>query len=454
MKYFYLLTFLFCHLFQSQIFDLVPLLENGTKDKRINLVILGDGYTASEQSDFMTDATFVSDYLMNKAPYSNYKNYFNVYALKVISPQSGVKHPGTASDVTEPVIPVSNPTNYFNTSYDNGGTHRCIYGSVNKVTQTLATNIPEFDIALILGNDTEYGGCGGTYAFLSRNEQAPDVAYHELGHSFGKLADEYWFSGSGESPNKTKTSDTETIRWKNWLNTGNVGVYQFTENTAWYRPHQNCEMRYLNRQFCNVCRETLIEKIHTTKNPIDSFTPSNSTTLNSNNQNLDLNVNLILPIPNTLKSEWKLNGINIATDIGNVSILPNQLNIGTNNLLFSVYDNTTMVRTNNHSTVHLSTISWTINKTQLGVNDIRSSQFDFVLYPNPAEDFIIIESKSGFTEKVEVRITDVSGKLIKKQNVDLTKQEKIDISKLNSQNYFINVYQKGELILSKKMIKN
>jgi hypothetical protein len=53
----------------------------------------------------MQDATFVSNYLMNKPPYSNYKNYFNVYALKVISQESGVKHPGTASDVTEPVIP-------------------------------------------------------------------------------------------------------------------------------------------------------------------------------------------------------------------------------------------------------------------------------------------------------------------------------------------------------------
>ncbi|SHK09357.1 M64 family metallopeptidase [Epilithonimonas mollis] len=452
MKHFYLLCFLLSNLFQSQIFDLVPLLESGPKDKRINLVILGDGYTASEQTTFMQDATFVSNYLMTRPPYSNYKNYFNVYALKVISPESGVKHPGTASDVTEPVIPVSNPNNYFNTSYDNSGTHRCVYGSVNKVTQTLATNLPEFDIALVLGNDTEYGGCGGTYAFLSRNEQAPDVAYHELGHSFGKLADEYWFSGSGESPNKTKTSDPTTVRWKNWLNSGSVGIYQFTENTSWYRPHQNCEMRYLNKQFCNVCRETLIEKIHITKNPIDSFTPSNATTITTN-QNIDLSVSLILPIPNTLKSEWKLNNTFLAADISNLTIQPSQLNIGSNNVLFNVYDNTTMVRTDNHSIIHLSTISWTINKTQLGVDDVRARQMDFILYPNPAEDYVIIESKSGFTDKVEVKITDNSGRLIKKQYVDLNKQEKIDISKLNNQNYLINVYQKGAMILSKKMTK-
>ena len=452
MKHFYLLCFFFLNLYNAQIFDLVPLIENGPRDKRINLVIVGDGYTASEQSTFLTDASFVSDYLMDKVPYSNYKNYFNVFALKVISPESGVKHPGTASDVSEPVIPVSNPNNYFNTSYDTSGTHRCIYGSVNKVTETLAEHIPEFDIALVLGNDTEYGGCGGTYAFLSRSEQAPDVAYHELGHSFGKLADEYWFSGSGESPNKTKISDPGTVRWKNWLNTGNVGIYQFSENTTWYRPHQNCEMRYLNRQFCNVCKETLIEKIHTVKNPVDSYLPSTAEALTANGP-LDLSVNLILPMPNTLKSEWKLNNTIIASDISNITIQPSQLNVGTNSLLFSVYDNTTMVRTNNHSSVHLTTITWSINKTQLGLTDMKTNAYDFVLYPNPAEDYVIIESKSIVNEKIEVQIFDNSGKLIKKQSVNPSSQEKINISKLTSEIYWVNVYKKGELILSKKMIK-
>jgi hypothetical protein len=147
-------------------------------------------------------------------------------------------------------------------------------------------------------------------------------------------------------------------------------------------------MRYLNRQFCNVCRETLIEKIHTVKNPIDSFTPSNSATINTNS-NVDLSVNLILPVPNTLKSEWKINGTTFQNDVNNITILPGQLNIGNNTVLFSVYDNTTMVRTNNHSTIHLSTISWTINKTELGISDLRSKQYDFTLYPNPAEDFIL-----------------------------------------------------------------
>lgn len=131
------------------------------------------------------------------------------------------------------------------------------------------------------------------------------------------------------------------------------------------------ELWDVNRDFCNVCRETLIEKIHTVKNPIDSFTPSNSSAI-STNQNLNLNVNLILPIPNTLKFEWKLNNSVIASDIGNLTIEPSQLNMGTNILFFSAYDNTAMVITNNHNPFHLSTISWTINKTRLGISDLKS----------------------------------------------------------------------------------
>jgi hypothetical protein len=63
-----------------------------------------------------------------------------------------VKHPGTATYVTEPVIPVSNPNNYLGSTFD-VGVHRCIYSNTtNKVGQVLAANIPDYDITYVLGN--------------------------------------------------------------------------------------------------------------------------------------------------------------------------------------------------------------------------------------------------------------------------------------------------------------
>lgn len=127
----------------AQTFDTVLLKETGPSDKRINLVVLGDGYDASEQHIFIADATQLTNHLFEKPPSSNYSNYFNVYAIKVISPESGVKHPGTATDVQEPVFAISNPNNYLGTTFDYQGIHRCIYTSnINKTMQVLAEHIP------------------------------------------------------------------------------------------------------------------------------------------------------------------------------------------------------------------------------------------------------------------------------------------------------------------------
>lgn len=453
MKQIYLALLLASGLVSAQVFDTTQILNNGDSSKRINLVILGDGYTTNQQATFVTDATKVSDYLFSKEPYKSYKNYFNVYAVKVISAESGVKHPATATDVAEPVIPKSDPNNYFGVSFDIGGTHRCIYtNNLNKVTQVLSANLPDYDMALVIGNSTEYGGCGGSIAILSSNTQAPDVALHELGHSFGKLADEYWFSGSGESPNKTQTSDPKTVKWKNWIGTDNVGVYPYEESPTWFRPHQSCEMRYLNQKFCRVCQETLIEKIHSTQNPIDSYTPANASAINSTSS-MNFNVKLILPIPNTLNSTWKLNGVNVGTDSGSLTITDAQLKTGNNQLLYSVIDKTTNVQVDNHDTTHVSTIIWSINKTGLGVDNISSRQLDFVIYPNPSSDNIFIESKNADLGDLQADIIDGSGRLIAKQNLKKSNQYKIDISKLSSQTYTLNVYKDKVLIVSKKIIK-
>lgn len=220
----------------AQTFETVPLLQNGDNSKRVVIAVLGDGFTAAQQTAFTTSAQNTVNYLFTKSPYTEYKNYFNAYAVKVISTESGVKHPGTATDVAEPVIPVTNPNNYLGSTFD-VGVHRCIYSNTtNKVGQVLAANIPDYDITYVLGNSTEYGGCGGTYAFASLNGSSNEIVVHELGHSFGKLADEYWFSGSLESPNKTQNSNPATIKWKNWVGLNGVGIYPHAESPTWFRP--------------------------------------------------------------------------------------------------------------------------------------------------------------------------------------------------------------------------
>lgn len=447
---FFLLTGTLCF---SQVFQTVPVLQNGPNDKRINIAVLGDGFTAAQQDDFVASAQSTINYLFTKSPYAEYKNYFNAYAVKVISAESGVKHPGTATDVTEPVIPVSNPDNYLGSSFD-FGVHRCIYSNTtNKVAQVLAANVPDYDITYILGNSTAYGGCGGTYAFASLNASANEIVVHELGHSFGKLADEYWFSGSGESPNKTQNSNPTTIKWKNWVGLNNVGIYPHAENPAWYRPHQNCEMRYLDRQFCSVCKEAIIERIHFLVSPVDSYTPTNSSMVDANSD-VTFTINEILPIPNTLVNSWTLNGTALPSTSNSLVITPSQLNNGNNILIFSVTDNTALIKIDNHSTVHFNNITWTLNKSTLGASEVKAVERRFSIYPNPANNELYIKGKQEFSKNISVVLYDTSGKLIPvKFEMKDSSTIFINIHNLPAGMYTLGVTEDKGLIISQKIIK-
>jgi len=437
----------------SQVFETVPIIENGPRDKRINMVVLGDGFTAAQQGNFIADATTLVNYIFNKSPFNQYKNYFNVYAVKVISAESGVKHPGTATDVTEPVFPVSNPNNFLGTTFD-VGVHRCVYSNnTNLVTNVLASNVPDFDVAFVLGNSPQYGGCGGTYAFLSNHPNATEIVVHELGHSFGKLADEYWFSGTGESPNKTQNSNPATIKWKNWVGSENVGIFPYSESPTWFRPHEDCEMRFLNREFCAVCRQQLIERVHTLQNPINSFTPSNAASISLTGP-INFNVNEILPIPNSLKNTWTLNGTAQTETSSSLTLSPANFNLGLNTVLFSVTDNNPFLKVDNHATVHVGTISWTVNKT-LGAVDVTANQRNFTIYPNPVKSQIFIKDENKKLNNITVEIFDSSGRSLRTPKVQTlsTGEVAVNVEGLLPQNYVIKVYENKTLILTQKIIK-
>src|SRR5690606_39421629 len=81
---------------------------SGEDDKRINLIILSEGYQAYELTQFRIDAINFTNAMFNESPFKEYANYFNVHIIKVPSNQSGADHPGTASDVTEPASPIRN----------------------------------------------------------------------------------------------------------------------------------------------------------------------------------------------------------------------------------------------------------------------------------------------------------------------------------------------------------
>lgn len=421
-KYFLLLSVaMFALQFsQAQVFDVVTIRNSGDSNKCINLVIMGDGYTADQQDAFMSTATNISNYLFSISPWSEYKNYFNVYAIKVISSESGVKHANTATDCT--FTEVSNPINYFGTKFDGYGIHRLtVIGNASRVANVLAANFPNYDQVFIVGNSPEYGGSGGAYAVFSAHAASSEIAAHEIGHSFAGLADEYYAGDQyfAEKINMTQASDETLIKWRNWLTEPNsVGIVPYCcggNSNLWNKPTTNsCKMEQLNLPYCSVCKEGIIEKIHSLINPILSYTPENTATINTSENLIAFQLTeLMRPVPNTLHIKWQLDAVISDTNSETFQVNPIALTDGLHSLTASVVDETPLLRVDNHATAHISTVTWTINKSSLGIQtNAVKTKIAYTLYPNPTNDILNLAFDLDQPASVSIDIVNLDGKIV------------------------------------------
>lgn len=354
----------------AQVYPVDTLQYQGAGSQFINLVFLGDGFQTSEAEAYNTAARQLTNYLFSVSPFMEYRNYFNVFAIRVPSVQSGADHPGNAYDEGSGTQPVLTVNTYFSSTFDYGGIHRLLvptdYTSVNNV---LLANFPLYHQPLVVVNTPYYGGSGGWLATSSLNSSAYEILVHELGHSFAGLADEYYAGDAyfAEKPNMTQVSNPALVRWKNWIGTNNIGVYNYCcggNSSLWYKPHQSCKMQYLGVPFCSVCKETIVETIHQLSgSPIKSFTPLNSSAISFCSGTLSFSSTLIAPNPNTLKRSWMLNGMLLQRQTDSLNLPGNQLQPGTNVLQLIVIDTTLLSRSDTHASLHTYSVSWTINKS-------------------------------------------------------------------------------------------
>lgn len=377
---------------------LTQLLSNGPTDKRINIVILSEGYTSAQLPQFTNDAVRVLNAILNAPPFAAYKKYFNGFAISVASPESGSDHPSRSLF----------RNTYFNSTYDSYGTARLItippndrdttydhgYGKVDALLQSL---MPEYDITAIIVNDSEYGGSGGRALLASVNASSSEIAVHELGHSFAGLGDEYASSFSGQSqeqPNTTQETRRGFIKWTSWILAGTpiptpqtspysavVGLFEGANYhaTGWYRPKLDCKMRTLGVPFCEVCSEALVESIYGQVHPIDSFSPASTNLSLTGADSTAFQVQTLAPIPYNIAVQWFIDGAAVGGATSNVfTIAAQALGNGAHNITVEAQDKTTKVRNDPNQVLHESQ-SWTVNVsgvpprlniTRLG-NDVR-----------------------------------------------------------------------------------
>lgn len=260
---------------------------------------MGDGYTAGEQGDFDDDAQARLDELLTLEPYASYKGLMNFWLVHAVSADSGISRDA-----------VTNPGNVQDKDTALGsyfwcdGIERLLCVDKPSV-DAYAQRAPAVDLVMVIANSPRYGGAGynfgpggdasgdapeyaGISTLSSGHEQSYLIAAHEIGHSLGNLADEYYYCDEAsykdycayEGLNNGEAADVPELnvtaygpgagygedylianeyKWYRWLGTkdpsgGTVGMYDGGRYYASgiYRPTQDSIMKSLTNVNFNL----------------------------------------------------------------------------------------------------------------------------------------------------------------------------------------------------------
>ena len=234
--------------------------KTGDDKENFVIVIMGDGYTAGQQDQFLEDATQKARGMLTWSPYREYSDRINIYAVQAVSNESGIGVYGGKS-----------PDTYFHVKvygkapgFTNGGDERA---------KALRTELEEnyldeganVGTIHILCNDTgSYGASvNPLFSFSTNSEDNSDgmVMAHETAHSIGGLGDEY--ERYTNKPNMSDTTDPEKIKWSKMLGFRGIGITNAGTDTA-FAPSRECMMRWLGQPFCEVCKMELARKLNNT----------------------------------------------------------------------------------------------------------------------------------------------------------------------------------------------
>jgi hypothetical protein len=201
---------------------LMELQKMGDPATKVDLLVLGDGYTAAERPKFEKDARRFVEALFSTLPFREHRKDFNVWGLCPAAEESGVSRPSSGIYRRSPV----------GASYDTFGTERYVLTTENRALRDVASFAP-YEFIEILVNGQTYGGGGifNQYATVAiDNLWAGYVGVHEFGHQFAALADEYYTSDVAYLPAENKTEpwepnvtallDPEKLKWKDLVAAG------------------------------------------------------------------------------------------------------------------------------------------------------------------------------------------------------------------------------------------
>lgn len=366
-------------------------LARGVSDK-IDIVFVGDGYTASEQGLFQSDVDAIEGGMFVYEPFITYRPFFRIHRVEVISAESGVDN--------DPTQGISRNT-ALDMAFWCGGTERALCVNVSKALNAAGNGVTtDVDQVVAIANTTKYGGVGYPSSNLAtssgRNGSATQIVIHELGHSLGNLADEYSYGGpvnyAGGEPGTANISiynatqmAAQSRKWYRWLGvsrSGFDGPVNTSEGahysqTGIYRPSSNSMMRSLARPFNLPGAEALIAEFYREVPPIENATPADAIITGAD----IVFVQPVQPNGHSLDIFWELDGQPLVSATGQTHLDLAALGLDDGverELRVTVVDPTDMVRSPIiRDGLLTQRITWTINPCVNAADLDNSGTLDF-----------------------------------------------------------------------------
>ncbi|MEU8567297.1 M64 family metallopeptidase [Streptomyces pathocidini] len=345
--------------------EVTPVVENGPSADKLDIVVVGDGYTEAQLARFRVDAKEKWQDITGVEPYTTYQDLFNVWAVDAVSAESGVSGDPSRDVVRDTAL---------GSSFWCGDIERLLCVDTDKVDSYVA-EAPEADLVLVVANTAKYGGAGyndvsselgydGIATVAGGNELSGQIAVHETGHSLGRLADEYTYADYGRytgSEPGAANSTTYTAgqladrqaKWYRWLGEptpdgGTIGAYEGSGYypQSLYRPSENSIMRTLGREFSTVGREAMIAGFYRHAKPLAGVTGTQRTL--TRDDRATVAVPRLTGDARPIAPRWYLDGKEIGALRGEPSVFVRQLGLDrdgrTHRLTATALDPTAAVR--------------------------------------------------------------------------------------------------------------
>lgn len=190
-------------------------LENGPASQKVDLLVIGEGYTEGEMPKLRKDVERLAAKLFATEPFKSRKSDFNVRVLELPASKSGVNRPRTRDDRRTAT----------GVQYNIFDSERYVLTLDNAALRDAAATAP-YDFLEILVNEKQYGGGG---IFNDQATSSVDSAFseyvfvHEFGHHFAGLGDEYYTSdvayetGGAEHPEPWEPNITANAAHPKWM---------------------------------------------------------------------------------------------------------------------------------------------------------------------------------------------------------------------------------------------